>query len=576
MDLCNQGEPDGHPIYNPEKRGEFGGVRMVGIDGVAQYCINFNTTNSFPDPPNSMTLSLLRTCLLLPSPLARINSIKIMPITRLSSKALPSKREITSAEPNPGSESSSGVSMPEVRVFVRKKRAKREVQLSSIEPKTEPLEQKVGPRTWAAYTLDGDVYLAVDVFCIRKLLPFCFQNHAFCQKLLLACGFVNIEVLCGLPDIEDFAYGKAKSFSRQTTTAVTSKDVSSMESKFLPPIRSKDEPPANWEKVLEGIQNMRSSEGAPVDTMGCEKAGISLPPKERRFAVLASSLLSSQTKDNVTHGKFKYSQSELFRIFVAIFFVSFDYKGLQTVLVLQVVVKESGALRVVVISIKSSFTTSAGAIQRLLQNGLLTPDAIDQADEATIKSLIYPVGFYPKKASNLKKIAKICLTKYDGDIPSTLEELLLLPGIGPKMAHLVMNVGWDNVQGICVDTHVHRICNRLGWVSRPGTKQDHVVPLRASFSLNLRSLKAVDDAILICVRQNTSTPEQTRESLQLWLPKEQWVPINPLLVGFGQTVCTPLRPRCGICSISDLCPSAFKETSSPSSKGKKDEKNKKR
>ncbi|KAI8566985.1 hypothetical protein RHMOL_Rhmol02G0086000 [Rhododendron molle] len=437
-----------------------------------------------------MTLSLLRTCLLLPSPLARIHSIKIMPITRLSSKALPSKREITPSEPNPGSESSSGVSVPEVCVFVRKKRAKKEVQVSSIEPKTEPLEQK----------------------------------------------------LCSLPDIEDFAYGKAKSFSRQTTTAVTSKDVSSMESKFVPPIRLKDEPPANWEKVLEGIQNMRSSEGAPVDTMGCEKAGISLPPKERRFAVLASSLLSSQTKDNVTHGKFKYSQSELLRIFVAAFFVSFDYKGLQTVLVLQVVVTESGSLRVVVVFV----VIYIRAIQRLLQNGLLTPDAIDQADEATIKSLIYPVGFYPKKASNLKKIAKICLTKYNGDIPSTLEELLLLPGIGPKMAHLVMNVGWDNVQGICVDTHVHRICNRLGWVSRPGTKQ------------------------------NTSTPEQTRESLQLWLPKEQWVPINPLLVGFGQTVCTPLRPRCGICSISDLCPSAFKETSSPSSKGKKYEKNKKR
>ncbi|KAF7151019.1 hypothetical protein RHSIM_Rhsim02G0076400 [Rhododendron simsii] len=92
---------------------------------------------------------------------------------------------------------------------------------------------------------------------------------------------------------------------------------------------------------------------------------------------------------------------------------------------------------------------------------------------------------------------------------------------------------WDNVQGICVDAHVHRICNRLGWVSRPGTKQDHVVPLKASFSSNW--LKAVDDdTILICVPlfscQNTTTPEQTRESLQLWLPKEQWVPINPLLV----------------------------------------------
>ncbi|KAE9452848.1 hypothetical protein C3L33_15254, partial [Rhododendron williamsianum] len=495
-----------------------------------------------------MTLSLLRTCLLLPSPLARINSIKIMPITRLSSKALPSKREISPSEPNPGSESSSGVSVPEIHVFVRKKRAKKEVQ--------------VGHTTLAAYTLDGDVYLAVDVFCIRKLLPSCLPKPCVLPEAATCLQ------LCGLPDIEDFAYGKAKSFSRQSQkvcgAAMAISDYYIPLRKMVSYLRLEkilnisfdaDEPPTNWEKVLEGIQNMRSSEGAPVDTMGCEKAGISLPPKERRFAVLASSLLSSQTKDNVTHGKFKYSQSELFRIFVAAFFVCFDYKGLQTVLVLQVVVTESGScsacipmdfLSIYRFPLKSSFTTRVGAIQRLLQNGLLTPDAIDKADEATIKSLIYPVGFYPKKASNLKKIAKICLTKYDGDIPSTLEELLLLPGIGPKMAHLVMNVGWDNVQGICVDTHVHRICNRLGWVSRPGTKQ------------------------------NTSTPEQTRESLQLWLPKEQWVPINPLLVGFGQTVCTPLRPRCGICSISNLCPSAFKETSSPSSKGKKYEKNKKR
>lgn len=240
-------------------------------------------------------------------------------------------------------------------------------------------------------------------------------------------------------------------------------------------------PPPNWEKVLEGIRKMRSSEDAPVDSMGCEKAGSSLPAKERRFAVLVSSLLSSQTKDQVNHG----------------------------------------------------------AIQRLLQNGLLAPDAIDTTNEDTIKSLIYPVGFYTRKASNLKKIAKICLSKYDGDIPSSLEELLLLPGIGPKMAHLVMNVAWNNVQGICVDTHVHRICNRLGWVSRPGTKQE------------------------------TRTPEETRESLQLWLPKEEWVPINPLLVGFGQTICTPLRPRCAICAVSDLCPSAFKEVSSPSSTPKK-------
>ncbi|KAJ1424442.1 HhH-GPD domain [Sesbania bispinosa] len=186
-----------------------------------------------------------------------------------------------------------------------------------------------------------------------------------------------------------------------------------------------------------------------------------------------------------------------------------------------------------------------GATQRLRQNGLLTADAINKADEETIKKLIYPVGFYTRKASNLKKVAHICLMKYNGDIPGSIEELLLLPGVGPKIAHLVMIVGWNNVQGICVDTHVHRICNRLGWVSRSGTKQ------------------------------KTLTPEETRKALQLWLPREEWVPINPLLVGFGRTICTPLRPHCGVCGVSRFCPSAFKETSSPSSKANKSELNKK-
>jgi len=107
------------------------------------------------------------------------------------------------------------------------------------------------------------------------------------------------------------------------------------------------------------------------------------------------------------------------------------------------------------------------------------------------------------------------------------------------MAHLVMSIAWKNTQGICVDTHVHRISNRLGWVFREGTKQ------------------------------KTTTPEQTRMSLEKWLPKDEWEPINPLLVGFGQTICTPLRPKCDMCGINNLCPSAFKESSSPNPKQKK-------
>ncbi|XP_004507328.1 endonuclease III homolog 1, chloroplastic [Cicer arietinum] len=294
----------------------------------------------------------------------------------------------------------------------------------------------------------------------------------------------------GLPEIEDFAYRGPNELTQFRKSEISSDViVKPAEESEVASAAHRSESPADWEETLEGIRKMRCSADAPVDTMGCEKAGSTLPPKERRFAVLVSSLLSSQTKDHVNHG----------------------------------------------------------AIQRLLQNDLLTPDAINNADEETIKKLIYPVGFYTRKATNLKKIANICLMKYGGDIPSTLEQLLLLPGIGPKMAHLVMNVAWNNVQGICVDTHVHRICNRLGWVSRLGTKQ------------------------------KTLTPEETRESLQRWLPREEWDPINPLLVGFGQTICTPLRPRCGECGISHLCLSAFKEASDSSSfsKSTKSRRNKK-
>ncbi|XP_018512678.1 endonuclease III homolog 1, chloroplastic isoform X5 [Brassica rapa] len=300
--------------------------------------------------------------------------------------------------------------------------------------------------------------------------------------------------LCGLPDIEEFAFKKnTRSSKRSTETNITVASASTAGRSTETNITvasaktTAGNPPENWVEVLEGIRQMRSSGDAPVDSMGCDKAGSFLPPSERRFAVLLGSLLSSQTKDQVNNA----------------------------------------------------------AIHRLHQKGLLTPEAIDKADESTIKELIYPVGFYARKATYMKKIAKICLEKYNGDIPSSLDDLLALPGIGPKMAHLILHIAWNDVQGICVDTHVHRICNRLGWVSRPATKQ------------------------------KTSSPEETRVALQQWLPKEEWVAINPLLVGFGQTICTPLRPRCEACSVAKLCPAAFKEaSSSPSSKLKKSKQSK--
>ncbi|GJP35455.1 hypothetical protein CLOM_g19979 [Closterium sp. NIES-68] len=187
--------------------------------------------------------------------------------------------------------------------------------------------------------------------------------------------------------------------------------------------------------------------------------------QQRRFAVLVSAMLSSQTKDPVTHA----------------------------------------------------------AVARLQAAGLLSAEGMKAATEASIAQTIYPVGFYSRKAGYLKKMASACLEKHGGDIPGSLEDLLALTGVGPKMAYLVLNVAWERVEGICVDTHVHRITRRLGWT----------------------------DA-------KAKTPEDTRISLQQWLPREEWLGINPLLVGFGQTTCLPIGPRCSSCLLAShsLCPSA--------------------
>uniref|UniRef100_A0ACD6A2L7 Uncharacterized protein n=2 Tax=Avena sativa TaxID=4498 RepID=A0ACD6A2L7_AVESA len=291
-----------------------------------------------------------------------------------------------------------------------------------------------------------------------------------------------------VPDIEDFRYDKFEAKASTATKMVPSSSIRNSSPARLEKtvrvssiVKVKVGAPENWEAVLGGIKSMRLSGEAPVDTMGCEKAGSLLPPKEKRFAVLISTMMSSQTKDEVTHA----------------------------------------------------------AVERFSENGLLDPDAIVRTDVATLANLIKPVGFYQRKAQFIKEASKICLERFGGDIPDSLADLLALKGVGPKMAHLVMSIAWKNTQGICVDTHVHRISNRLGWVFREGTKQ------------------------------KTTTPEQTRMSLEKWLPKDEWEPINPLLVGFGQTICTPLRPKCDRCGINNICPSAFKESSSPIPKQKK-------
>ena len=167
------------------------------------------------------------------------------------------------------------------------------------------------------------------------------------------------------------------------------------------------------------------------------------------------------------------------------------------------------------LSLRTKDEMTAKAAKRLFQVAR-TPQELLKLDEEEIASLIYPVGFYKRKAKQLKEIAKILVEKYGGKVPDTLEELLKLPGVGRKTANLVITEAFGK-DGICVDTHVHRITNRLGYVK-------------------------------------TKTPEETEMALREKLPKEHWKEINELLVALGQTICHPTSPKCSECPVNDLCP----------------------
>jgi endonuclease-3 len=135
--------------------------------------------------------------------------------------------------------------------------------------------------------------------------------------------------------------------------------------------------------------------------------------------------------------------------------------------------------------------------------------------ERTIARLIYPAGFYRTKARHLRQAGGLLVERHDGRVPDSMEELLALPGVGRKTANLVRNLGFG-LPGICVDTHVHRISNRLGWV-------------------------------------RTRNPLETERALEKVLPRRYWIPVNGLLVAFGQRLCTPQSPRCSQCPIRARC-----------------------
>lgn len=198
---------------------------------------------------------------------------------------------------------------------------------------------------------------------------------------------------------------------------------------------------------------------AALARVGAKVPAVSVVERERRspFSVLVSTLLSLRTKDQVT------------------------------------------------LDASRRLLALADTPQRMLA---LTQEEIEKA--------IFPVGFYHTKAANLLRISRALIERHGGQVPSTTEELLSLPGVGIKTANLTLNLGFG-IDAICVDCHVHQISNRLGWI-------------------------------------RTRTPEESEKALQTVMPRRLWIPLNELLVTYGQNICLSVSPRCGICPFNGACP----------------------
>lgn len=167
-----------------------------------------------------------------------------------------------------------------------------------------------------------------------------------------------------------------------------------------------------------------------------------------------------------------------------------------------------------ILSLRTQDRTTGPASERIFALADTPEKMVGLAAEA-IEKAIYPVGFYRTKAVQILDISRILIEKYGGEVPDEIDELLKLKGVGRKTANLVVTLGFGK-PGICVDTHVHRICNRWGYVA-------------------------------------TRTPEETESALRRKLPAQYWLAINDLLVTFGQNQCTPLSPRCSSCPLAHLC-----------------------
>lgn len=216
--------------------------------------------------------------------------------------------------------------------------------------------------------------------------------------------------------------------------------------------------PEGWRKTWDTIVELRADRSAVVDTMGCERLmDPSAPVADQEYQCLVSLMLSSQTKD----------------------------------------------------------TVNAAAMERLKAHGLTVDRILDETSEEDFHALLRgppAVGFHNVKAKTIRVATQKLRDDHGGRVPPSMDALLELPGVGPKMALLVMRVAFDQTCGISVDTHVHRICNQLGWTG-------------AAPTLDKDAFGAKD-------------PEKTRRAIESWMPREIWSDVNVVLVGLGQEMQT--------------------------------------
>jgi endonuclease-3 len=168
------------------------------------------------------------------------------------------------------------------------------------------------------------------------------------------------------------------------------------------------------------------------------------------------------------------------------------------------------------LSARTQDATTLAASTRLFRVAR-TPRTMSRLTVRQIERLIYPVSFYRHKARHVKRTCELLASRFNGRVPTTMEDLLTLPGVGRKTANLVLILAFKSLKNICVDTHVHRIANRLGWV-------------------------------------RTNAPSETEQALYGVIARRWWPYLNLYLVTWGQNVCRPVYPRCGACAIRPYCP----------------------